>query len=132
MIEHGFHDCGKDALRDFGAYLDAVVPVLKDFRLDNWYETVVLTNGTIAGEGVRCFSDSQLGGKTLADLYNCAPLCEPTSFFIKCLGAAGKTIQTSGSILAICSTDDDESLVELDTNVDASLSKELGEVLAIS
>jgi hypothetical protein len=58
-----------------------------------------------------CFSDGQLGWKTIADFNDCAPLCKATSLFIKGFGAAGKTVKTGGSILAVCATNDDKSLV---------------------
>jgi hypothetical protein len=92
MIKHGLHDCSKDALGYFCTDLDAMISVLKNLRFDDWYETVVLADGAVAGKGVCCFSDGQLGWKSLANLDDCAPFCEATSFFIKCLGAASKSV----------------------------------------
>lgn len=60
VVEHGLHHGGEDVLRDAGALLDGVVTVGEDLGLDDGHETVVLADGTVAGEGVGGLADGEL------------------------------------------------------------------------
>jgi len=131
VIEKSFHDGSKDAFGNFSANLDAVVTILKNFGFDDWHETVVLANGAISSKWVCCLCDSKIGRKTSADLNNSAPFGKTTSFFIESFCTASKTVKASSGILTVGASNNDKALIKLYTNMDASLSQELSEVLAI-
>lgn len=132
LVEHGFHDGAEDLLGDAGAGLDVVAAVGEDLWLNDWHKTVILADRAVASKGVGSLVDGELTWESGTDLEDGSPLGEPASLLVESLGSGGETVETLGGALLVGSSKNDESLIELDTGVDASLTEKSDKVLSIS
>ena len=84
MIEELLHDGREDFLGDSGTDVDAVVTILENFWLDDWYETILLADRTVSGERMSGLSDGHLGWKTVGwvNLKDSSPLGESAAHFV--------------------------------------------------
>mmetsp|Transcript_25348 Transcript_25348/g.50499 ORF Transcript_25348/g.50499 Transcript_25348/m.50499 type:complete len:298 (-) Transcript_25348:47-940(-) len=131
LIEHRLHNCGEDTFGDSSTGLDRVVAVLKDFGLDDGHEAVVLADGAVAGKGPGGLLDGELRGHAIADFQDGTPLGEAAALLVECLTTGGQAVQTLGGGLIGSAADFDDTLVELDTDVDTTGAKLLGHGHAI-
>ena len=129
LIEKFLHNCGEYSLRDCGADIDVMLTVLKDLWLDDWYETVLLADGTVSGEGVSVLSDGGLGWAAIADLEDSSPFCESASQCVILSASLTKSIKSLCSSLGVGSSDWDETRVDLNTAMNASSSENIYEFL---
>jgi hypothetical protein len=60
-------DSREDSLGNLGAFLDGVLSVDEDLRLDNGDKSVGLADGSVPGEGVGGLRDRQLRGEVLGN-----------------------------------------------------------------
>ena len=132
LVKHGLHHCAEDKLGDACALFDRVGSVSEDLRLDDGHKTVVLADGTIAGEGVSSLTDAKHAWAATADLEDGSPLGEAATFSIEGGGAAIQTVKTLSGLLTVGASDINETLVELDASVDTSGAEELNKVLTFS
>lgn len=109
------------------AMLGRVRTVWKDFRFNDWYETVFLANGSIPSQSPSIFLNSLFRWESLADLENSSPLGESATQLIELFGHGGKSVQTFGPVFTFC-VQNAESLVDLDTWNDSHWGNVLDEV----
>lgn len=90
----------------------------------------MLANRSVSGERVSGLSDSCLSwAPSWSDLKNSSPFCESASQLIVFSTSLAKSIESLGGGLSVRSTDWHEAGVDLNTAVDSSSSKDLGEFL---
>ena len=130
LVEHGLHDSAEDELGDAGALVDRVAAIGEDLGLDDGHEAVVLADGTVAGKGVGSLADGDHRWAAISDLEHGSPLGEAAALGVELGSAAIETVETLGSGLAIGAADGNDSLIELDTGLDATRAEELDEVLS--
>ena len=106
--------------------------ISEDLWLDNWHESILLADGSVAGESVGGLANRDHGRLAVTDLEDGSPLGEAATFSIEGGGAAIQTVKTLSGLLTVGATDFDKTLVELDASVDASGAKELNKVLTFS
>ena len=76
--------------------------------------------------------DGELTWESIADLEDGSPLGEPAALLVEGLASGGEAVETLSGALLVGASENDETLVELDTGVDVSASEKLDEVGAVS
>lgn len=132
LVNESFHDSGEDSLRSFSADLNVVVTVSKDLGFNDGNKTIVLADATVSGKTVSDVLDGNLRWSAVTNLANSSPLGESAAFFVVLLASLGKSIKTLGGLLVLGTTDDNKTLVDLNTGMDTTTSKELNKVLSVS
>ena len=74
--------------------------------------------------------DRKLGWKTITNLNNCSPLGETATLIVEVLSASCEAIKTSSGVFALSATEDNETFVQFDSSVNASLAEKFNEVFA--
>jgi hypothetical protein len=131
LVEELGHNSREDSLGNFGADIDAVISILKNLWLDDWYETVLLADRSVSGKGVGGLLDSNLGWKTVCwvNLENGSPLGESASHSVVFGASLTESIKTLGGGLLFGTSNNLKTSIDLNTAVDSSRSKELSELL---
>jgi len=132
LVNESSHDSGEDSLRGFGADLNAVVTVGEDLRLNDGHKTVVLADASVSGKRVSGLTDGNFGWSSVTDLADSSPLGESATFLVESLASSGETVKTLSGLLVLGSTDDDKTLIDLNTSEDSAVFKVLNEVLSVS
>ena len=88
VVEHCFHDGAEHFLRNFGTSFDGVGSVSKNLWLDDWHETIILADRTVAGQGMGSLIDGKLTWESIADFKDCSPFGKSAALVIESLGAA--------------------------------------------
>ena len=133
MVEHGLHDSAEDELGDACALFDGVASVGKDLRLDDGHKTIVLADGTKAGEDMSGLTNSKYAWAATVDLKDSSQLYEAKTFSIE----GGGLFQIVDTLISLQIHTVVEltlvklTLVELNANMDVSLAKEFNKVLTI-
>ena len=131
LIEESLHDGRENALGDGGADADVMGTILQDFGLDDGHETVLLTDGAVAGKRVSGLTDSQLGGKAVTNLEDSSPFGEAAAQLVVLGASLAEAIETLSGGLLLGATNNLQASVDLDTAVDASAAEQVTEALAI-
>lgn len=76
--------------------------------------------------------DGELTWESIADLEDGSPLGEPAALLVEGLASGGEAVKSLSGALLVGASENDKTLVELDTGVDASASEMLDKVLAVS
>ena len=105
--------------------------VSEDLRLDDWDETVVLADGSVAGKSVGGLTNRDHRWASTTNLENSSPFGEAASFCVEGSGTSTKTVETLSGSLIVCSHNRNESLIELDTGFNSSGAEELNKVCTI-
>jgi len=129
LIEKFLHNCRENFLGNSGANLYIMLTVLEDLWLDDWHETVLLTDRAVSGEGMSSLSDSGLSWASTTNFEDSSPFREPASQSVVFSASLAKSIKTLGGSLTIGSANWDETSVNLDTAMNSSSSQDVGELL---
>jgi len=132
VVEHCLHHSGEDLLGDTGTLVDVVVAVGEDLGLDDGHKTVILADGSVAGEGVGGLANGELRGASISNLEDGSPLGKAAALGVEGGSAGSQAVETLSGALVPGATKDDEALVELDTGMNATGAEELNEVLSAS
>jgi hypothetical protein len=133
LVLEGLEDEREDSFGDLLADLDGVGSVAEDFGLNDGDESVILADGGVSGEAPGVLLDGQVGWAAggFVDLEDSSPLGESAAEVVELLAHVGKRVQSLGGGLSGGEGDILNTLVNLDPWNDASLSKELAEVLSV-
>lgn len=124
-------DNSEDLFSHLLAGLNGVVTINQDFRFNDGHESISLADSTVSCKTPGVFLNGLIRRAAVSgDLEHSSPLSESAADGVEFLSHSVQGIQTHGGSFVISSREDLDALVDLDTGDDASVSKELNEVLA--
>ena len=108
-----------------------MISVLENLGLDDRHKSVLLADGSVSGEVVGIFSDSDIAGHSVANLEDSSPLGKSASHLVVLGAPLAKSVESLCGGLLVSSSDDLKPSVDLNSAVDASALKDLSELLTV-
>jgi len=128
----GLNASSQYSLSYFSTYLNCVVSVSEDLRLNNGGKSVLLADSGISSESVSSFSNGELRWAAISNLEDGSPLGESRTSLIVLLASLSETVETSGGLFLVSAWQEDETLVDLDAWDDVLCLEEVNEGSAVS
>jgi len=121
LVEELSHNSREDFLGNSGTDIDAVISILKNLWLDDWYKTILLADRSISSKGMSSLFDCHLGWKTIVwvNLENSSPLGESASHRVVFGASLTESIKPLGGGLLFGTSDNLKTSIDLNTAMDS-------------
>jgi hypothetical protein len=120
LVEELGHNCREDFLGYSGTDIDAMISILENLWLDDWYKTILLADRSVSSKGMCGLFDCHLGWKTIGwvNLEHSSPFSESASHRVVFGASLTESIKTLGSSLLFGSSNNLKTSIDLNTAMD--------------